>query len=428
MVRVARHFVSWPDMISQILLVAMVINVVAYVPSTLADATDLNAREFAVVLPFGAVLAGRTLAPALLAGLRQRRRAVAAALLAGALLAGYGASLGYAAAQPSVPPANARLAAFLAAHHLTSGIGGYWESSVVTVGSDGAVTIRAVLPGTLQPDLWEAKGSWYDSGPNRATFLVTDSASGFFNHWQPSPAALAALGRPARTYHVGPYTVYVWNKNLLAGLRAPVTSRARSALLTSIALALAVLFTLYLRQSRSVVVGSDGGSIALQGWDILHGNLLLHGWAMSDVSFYPTELPQYAMLEWLRGLSPDVVHLGGAMTYTIVLLLAALVASGRACRAGSGGPGPDRGRDHALPGGRPGHEHPAADPRPPRQRGSRPARLASGGQVPAPRLRTSRRRRAARLGRARRPAGRDHRRGAAGPGVRDPIRPAGALA
>src|SRR5271165_1893380 len=221
MVRVARHFFSCPDMISQILLVAMVINVVAYVPSTLADATDLNAREFAVVLPFGAVLAGRTLAPALLAGLRQRRRAVAATLLAGALLAGYGASLGYAAAQPSVPPANARLAAFLAAHHLTSGIGGYWESSVVTVGSDGAVTIRAVLPGTLQPDLWEAKGSWYDSGPNRATFLVTDSAPGFFNHWQPSPAALAALGRPARTYHVGPYTVYVWNKNLLAGLGHP---------------------------------------------------------------------------------------------------------------------------------------------------------------------------------------------------------------
>ena len=218
MMRVARHFLSWPDMISQILLAAMVINVVLYVPSTLADATDLNAREFAVVLPFGAVLAGRTLAPVLRAGLRRRRRPVPAALLAGALLAGYGASLGYAAAQPSVPPSNAQLAAFLAAHHLTSGIGGYWESSVVTVGSDGAVTIRAVLPGTLQPDLWEAKGSWYDSGPNRATFLVTDSAPGFFNHWQPGPAALAALGRPARTYHVGPYTVYVWNKNLLAGL------------------------------------------------------------------------------------------------------------------------------------------------------------------------------------------------------------------
>src|SRR5689334_7457055 len=120
--RVARRFLSWPDMISQILLVAMVLNVVAYVPSTLANATDLNAREFAVVLPFGAVLAGRTLA----AGLRDRclagrgRRWIVPALLAAA--AGYAASLGWAAAQPSVPATNTRLAAFLSAHHLTSGI------------------------------------------------------------------------------------------------------------------------------------------------------------------------------------------------------------------------------------------------------------------------------------------------------------------
>ena len=153
-------------MISQILLVAMVINVVVYVPSTLADATDLNAREFAVVLPFGAVLAGRTLAAGLAGQHARRQQAPGAGRgpAGRALLAGYGASLGYAAAQPSVPAANARLATFLAAHHLTSGIGGYWESSVVTVGSDGAVTIRAVVPGTLQPDLWEAKGSWYDAG------------------------------------------------------------------------------------------------------------------------------------------------------------------------------------------------------------------------------------------------------------------------
>jgi hypothetical protein len=223
MVRVARHFLGWPDMISQILLVAMIVNVVAYVPSTLADATALNAREFAVVLPFGAVLAGRTLAPALMDGLGRWRRPTgrlpaAVILLAGVLLAGYAASLGYAAAQPSLPPANARLAAFLAAHHLTSGIGGYWESSVVTVGSDGAVTIRAVVPGTLRPYLWEAKSSWYDPSRNSANFLVTDSAPGFFNYWQPSPAALAALGRPARIYHVGPYTVYVYDKNLLADL------------------------------------------------------------------------------------------------------------------------------------------------------------------------------------------------------------------
>ena len=215
--RVARRFLSWPDMISQVLLLAIVINVLLYIPSTLADATDLNAREFAVVLPFGAVLAGRTLADRILdrAWWRSGRRRTAAALLAGALLAGYGASLGYAAAQPSAPPANQQLAAFLAAHHLTHGVGGYWQSSVVTVGSDGAVTIRALSPGRLQPDLWEAKGTWYDPATQRATFLVTENKPGFFNHWEPNPTALAAYGPPAHIYHLGPYTVYVWNKNLL---------------------------------------------------------------------------------------------------------------------------------------------------------------------------------------------------------------------
>jgi len=223
--RVARHFLSWPDLLSQVLLLAMVLNVAAYVPSTLANATDLNAREFALVLPYGAVLAARTLAASFQArlqtGWRAAGRAGQAGLLAsGVLLAGYAASLGWAAAQPSVPPMNARLVTFLAKHHLTSGIGGYWLSSVATVGSDGAVTIRAVLPGTLAPDLWESKGAWYDPARNQANFLVTSTTPGFFHHWQPNPAALAALGKPSRIYRTGPYTVYVYDKNLLAALPA----------------------------------------------------------------------------------------------------------------------------------------------------------------------------------------------------------------
>jgi hypothetical protein len=209
--RVARHFVSWPDLIGQVLLLAMVINVLVYIPSTLANATDLNAREFAVVLPFGAVLAGRTLGDRL----RAVNWSATRKALAGVLIAAYAASLGYAAAQPSAPPMNKQLADFLAAHHLTHGVGGYWLSSVVTVGSDGAVTVRALYPNNLKPDRWEAKAAWYDKTTQRATFLVTSSKPGFFNHWEPSPAALAAYGKPARTYHVGQYTVYVWNKNLL---------------------------------------------------------------------------------------------------------------------------------------------------------------------------------------------------------------------
>ena len=47
-----------------------------------------------------------------------------------------------------------QLATFLAEQHLTDGLGGYWQSSIVTVGSGGAVTVRAVWPTTLRPYPW----------------------------------------------------------------------------------------------------------------------------------------------------------------------------------------------------------------------------------------------------------------------------------
>ncbi len=90
------------------------------------------------------------------------------------------------------------------------------------------------------------------------------------------------------------------------------------------------LFACYLRQSRTVAAGSDGAAQALQAWDLLHGNLLLHGWWLTDVSFYPTEIPQYALIELVHGLNADVIHVAGAMTYTLLVLAAALLARGRA--------------------------------------------------------------------------------------------------
>ena len=87
-------------------------------------------------------------------------------------------------------------------------------------------------------------------------------------------------------------------------------------------------FACYLRLARTRAVNSDGASNALQAWDMLHGNLLLRGWSLSDVSFYTTELPQYMLIEFLRGLNADAVHVAAAMTYTLAVLLAALLAKG----------------------------------------------------------------------------------------------------
>ncbi len=89
-------------------------------------------------------------------------------------------------------------------------------------------------------------------------------------------------------------------------------------------------FVCNLLLARTRAVNSDGASQALQAWDMLHGNLLLRGWSMTDVSFYTTELPQYLLVELVRGLNADVVHVAAAMTYTLAMLLAALLAKGTA--------------------------------------------------------------------------------------------------
>jgi hypothetical protein len=106
---------------------------------------------------------------------------------------------------------------------------------------------------------------------------------------------------------------------------------ARKALVALIvAVVAAALFTAYLHLSRTDPNNSDGAAIALQAQNMLHGNLLLHGWILSDVSFYTTELPQYMLVEAVHGLGPDVMHIAAAMTYTLLVLLAAWLAKGRA--------------------------------------------------------------------------------------------------
>src|ERR1700722_11102541 len=96
------------------------------------------------------------------------------------------------------------------------------------------------------------------------------------------------------------------------------------------AVAAAVLLFCYLRIAGTVPVLSDGAANALQAQDMLHGNLLLHGWWVTDVSFLTTELPQYALVIATAGLRPEVEHICAAIAYTLLVLLVAYVARGRA--------------------------------------------------------------------------------------------------
>jgi hypothetical protein len=230
-----RFFRPDADLVSQLLLAGIVANLAAYIPSSLADRTALNAREFAPVLPFAAVLAARALGDwvgerlyrrgerppgqAKAAGLSQLR-----VLALVALLGWYGFGLFQEARIPAAPNPFARLEAFLRQHHLTHGIGGYWNSSVITVDTGGAVTIRAVTQGCLQPYGWESKPAWYDPARHTASFVLESSGAGYFSLWLVSPAALTRLGTllPAAgraTLDPGAgYAVHAYPGNLLAQL------------------------------------------------------------------------------------------------------------------------------------------------------------------------------------------------------------------
>ncbi len=91
----------------------------------------------------------------------------------------------------------------------------------------------------------------------------------------------------------------------------------------------AVLFAAYLMQARSLPALSSSACQALQAWAMWHGNILLRGWTLSDVSYWSTELPEYALVEMARGLNSDTVHVAAALTYTLVLVLGAVLAKGR---------------------------------------------------------------------------------------------------
>src|SRR6266567_1469642 len=226
--RVARRFFR-VSLVDQVLAAAIVLNVVLYL---LTNASDEAAHEVAVIVPFGAALAARVLTQTVgarsPAGAAARaagpgpsgrwlaRAARPAALAAGiVVLAGYTAGFGYELTQPSAPPANTSLASWLAEHHLTYGLSGYWTSSSVTVDSGQRVKVRALMQYTLKRDLWMSNVDWYNPKLHYANFVVLDSQPGNFSHWEPRALVRRYFGVPSQTYHTGPYTIMVWHRNLL---------------------------------------------------------------------------------------------------------------------------------------------------------------------------------------------------------------------
>ena len=203
-----RGIVRDGDRVSQVMAVAIVVNLAAYTFSATISGVD-SARELAAVLPLGAVLAARLTAQRLIAG--KLVPVVLAAVL------GCAGILAYNAGRPPSPAAAQNVADWLAARHLSYGLGGYWQANNITLASAGRIQVRPVGPwmDRVGQYRWESKDSWYNPGLHDATFLVIDTTSPRNAWYATASEARATFGPPASSCKLGEYTVLIWNNNLL---------------------------------------------------------------------------------------------------------------------------------------------------------------------------------------------------------------------
>lgn len=213
------------DRITQVLTVGTLVTLVA--GAFLSPLTaGYAAHEIAVVLPFGAVLAGRAAGPWLM---RQRVRRGTLIPVGIVLAAASLASIAYFADQPPLtPPTRVTvLDRWLEAHHLTDGLGQYWTGAGSRVDSGGRLRISPTVNSPARPYAWIMKPSWFDQSQHTANFVVagTDPAGGLVYS---ESTVRHAFGKPAREYRFGQgknrFIIMVYNRNLLRDVAKPVQS------------------------------------------------------------------------------------------------------------------------------------------------------------------------------------------------------------
>jgi hypothetical protein len=220
----SRTFLSRTDRVSQILAAATICTLVAGVFGTLIQSLAY-AHEVAILLPLGAVLAGRMLPPLLPArwwdtssGQRSRRPATVVFSLLGIWLAAGLAALCFAASWAPLRPPQQQLATWLASHHYTEGLSAYWQANSTTVVTGGQVLVVPVTPESLDVRHWESSSAWYDPAQSRADFVIAASDPSVPPGGLSIPTVRKRFGQPAREYTVGPYVVMVYDYNLLTRL------------------------------------------------------------------------------------------------------------------------------------------------------------------------------------------------------------------
>jgi hypothetical protein len=210
-----RYFIKDASLVEQVLVGGVVLNLLLFATSNVAK---MDAHELAIVLPFSAALAGRAVARVRAPGWMTRRHLAAparktAAVLGVAALAGYLACLVGTDTLSPAGPGESQLASFLESRHLTHGIAGYWEASMVTVDTGDQVQVRAITD--WKKFLWGTKSSWYKGYAN---FIVEQKGYDYSNVASAEAKVRARFGTPVTVYAFGDYLVMVYDKNLLASV------------------------------------------------------------------------------------------------------------------------------------------------------------------------------------------------------------------
>jgi len=167
-----------------------------------------GARYLVATVVFASVLSGRVVAGAwqhLRPGRISRVVCVAGAAVSLCLAAGLGCTL----AQPVAAQRASTLVSWLEVHHLRNGLGGYWASSITTVESRGAVTVRPVWEdpdGKLGRYMKLSSATWYAG--EHFHFLVYETPA---YQGVDSVSATRTWGRPSNTYTVSDFHVLVWS-------------------------------------------------------------------------------------------------------------------------------------------------------------------------------------------------------------------------
>ena len=207
----ARRFFGGLDRVSQALVAGTLI-ILGAGALGMYMAPVTGAHEIMPVLPFAAVLAGRLLGDRLVA-LRLEP-------VLGAFLAVMVAALAFTDVQPKPAPQNTPLATWLEAHHLTSGLAGYWESNITTLTTGGRVRLAVVTNGGTTAEPYESDAAWYNPAQSQANFIVSLAGSPDLSPVTPD-LVRAWYGTPRRVYQFDGYTVMVYGYNLLTRVTVP---------------------------------------------------------------------------------------------------------------------------------------------------------------------------------------------------------------